>query len=362
MPDYYQIFKYTSSEFLPRLTDLVRTRAYFAAAYAGYSDKKCKISFNQQPIPVKNVQELASIIFPNDVRLAANITPSGNNTTYNYAWELVVVIRPTSGALDNMTIVNGIMVRGGKHIKYVTNKLIEGVKLEICKHLKDKNAKFVPSQLTNNIFIMLNSKIPNPSWTGQRKDILEIDIRKLSHYVVPQGIIKELTENVKEFLIDNIIKKETKAVKHTDYEKYTPAKKAGTDQSHKCVLIMAEGDSALTQVVVGISNNKHLDKRYYGMISLGGVPINARKNCSKYVRPDKSIRYAKNAKLSKNVLMNVLMEVIGLRHDFTYSTPKELASLRYGALVACVDQDDDGKNILGLVANNINYFWQGRLY
>jgi DNA topoisomerase II len=373
MPDYTGLFEYKSAqEAYPLLVDLIRTRMYFAAAYVG---PKVKVLFNGTKIDIKSIFDVSAICFPGAKQFTCSITPDTTKATpqqrhYKYPWEVCVVLtESTQFECAHLSNVNGVMVKDGKHYRHLLNLLVKSVKEKIAKTTQDKNLKFSPNYITGNIFIFINAKVPKPSWTGQRKDILDVPPKRLSGYTFEAPFIAKLATYLQEKILENVFEtlpeaSGKKKAQKVDYDKYKPATKAGTKQSSKCGLIMAEGDSAMSQISVGISHS--LGWTYYGIISLGGVIINARKEC--IVMEAKGGQYVKKStKLINNIFMNVLSDVTGLNIYYKYdpksaSYEKEMAELKYGYMVACVDQDLDGKgNILGLLLNTFDLFWPNLL-
>jgi len=399
MPDYAGTFGY--KELTPAiysgLSDLVRTRVYYAAAYIEYTRAASKIIasdntgntpaskiavsetavwFNNERINAGvGIESIARILFPLAPRFHTIVKPTidakkKSKLHYKYPWEVCAVIAP-SGKYDlgHLSIVNGIVVKSGKHVKYIIDEIIAGVHNVIAKIFNDKQLNFSNTFITNNLFILINCKIPLPSWDGQRKDVCELDIKKLSGYKLDPKFISQLSEKLKDQIVDNIFSKVKtangkKKNKDSLYEKYIKARKAGGRQSLECGLIPVEGDSAMSQVCAGISAHVGFDK--YGVISLGGVIMNARKQC--VIISTKTGKFIKKTNaLTNNLFMKVLVEVTGLNTDYSYepNSPtyaNEMSELYYGFMVACVDQDLDGKgNILSLLLSTFDLFWPNLL-
>ncbi|SIP86043.1 DNA topoisomerase II [Pacmanvirus A23] len=381
VPDYVGTFGYEKFDETTynHLVDIVRTRAIFAAVYAHYTvntantKQKFELYFNDEKINFTSISDIATVIFPNSTLIKTIVTPNPKTKSrliYNYSWEVCAVITDTSKIdVSQVSIVNGVVVKDGKHTKHIFNTIIDGVKEKVGKKLKDKDVKFSSAHITNNMFLLVNSKIPCPAWTGQRKDTMDTDIRKFADYQPDVKFINTIADKVNDQIIESIFSTEVKTTsskkKHTEYDKYRPAKKAGSKKSLDCTLIAVEGDSAMTQVISGISEN--LSFEYYGAISLGGVIVNVRKECTIHERANGEKHIKKSKKLTENIFMNVLLEVTGLNPNYKYDQTsktykRELAELKYGAIVGCVDQDLDGKGkILGLLLNTFALFWPNLL-
>jgi DNA topoisomerase-2 len=112
----------------------------------------------------------------------------------------------------------------------------------------------------------------------------------------------------------------------------TDANKAGTKQSHECVLILTEGLSASGLARAGIAAIKGHDR--YGVFPLRGKVLN--------------VRDASTDQISKNVEIAHLKQILGLQHKKVYENVKDL---RYGHIMIMTDQDHDGSHIKGLLIN-----------
>ncbi len=368
IPDYTGLFGYSTFDetTYSQLVDIVYTRAVFASIYAHYTcmQKRVGIFFNGVEIPYRGVCDLANLLFPNSHRVSTVLTPtvSSNMPEYKHPWQVCAVITDVMPA-NQLSVVNGIVVSQGKHMERLFSQISTGINANIAKILEDKNLKIPTNSFLQNIFLMVNAKIPNPNWTGQRKDVLDINTKYLAGYVLDRKFLAGICMHMKEQITLNIIASENKPKKtKLDFEKCSDAEYAGGSRSHECVLIPVEGDSAMTQVRTAISNNPHMGFKKYGIISLGGVIMNARKECT-VIESNGTKLVRKTNKLAKNVLMEALMGMLGLNMTFKYDRDsatylREMKSLRYGSMAICVDQDLDGKgNILGLLLNLFELFW-----
>ena len=366
-PDYNGIFKQDITTAYATLHDVILTRVVFASAYVNYVNKiygnkqQIKIIYNNLLIDINGAADIGALMFPGSKLIYDVIKPNLLSTpvahTYKYPWEIGVVITDSAQS-SGISNINGIVVQKGKHLKHIQNQIVTSVKNSMAKLLSDNDSKFKLSSsiITDHIFIILNSQIPNPSWTGQRKDVFDItDIKLLNGYIVGKEILIAVESAIRDFIIDEVLGKKTTASK-TKYEKYHGAKYAHGATGKKCKLLLAEGDSAMNHLFAGISNRIGFD--YYGIISLGGVIINARKKC-KYIET----KSKKHFSSVKNIFFNAFLEVTGLnpkcRYDPNTPTyPAEMKKLKYGGVIAFVDQDLDGiGNIFGLILNMFEYFW-----
>ena len=373
-PDYIGLFGYKQfgeTEWID-LVPVVRARAAYASAYIGFACKGVSVWFNDELLPFKSMSDIASVLFPGASMVKTVISPvidpkKKSRIHYKFPWEITAIVAPNTHGV-NLSNINGVVVRDGNHIKYARGLITKAVQEKILKMFNEKEAKLSGSYAGDNLFIMLNTQIPNPGWEGQRKDVLVAKIDRFAGYSLDtkfaSKIIELMQASVTKNILSNIPTATGKKTTTVTYEKYTPAMKCNTKQALKCTLIASEGDSASTQVCTGIANNMGFE--FYGVISLGGVIMNARKQCT--VTETANGKYVKSStKFDKNILVNALCEVTGLNPSYEYmigsaTYKKEMSELRYGHFCAYVDQDTDGKgNILGLILNIFDLFWPNLL-
>ena len=127
-------------------------------------------------------------------------------------------------------------------------------------------------------------------------------------------------------------------MKNLSILKLTDAKKAGGSQSHKCTLILTEGDSALALALAGLSVVK---TDYYGAYPLKGKILNGEK--------------ANKKQWAENTVIQNVVKILGLKHGVKYTNAKDL---RYGHVLIMSDQDVDGFHIRGLVKAMFSSHWK----
>lgn len=396
MPDYTGQFGYESmsGETLTQFTDLLRMRVAMASAYIKFipsiiaplragSMRLPKVviptvSFNGQPI-VYDTAAVARAMFPGARTYTCKIQPivpppnAKSAIHYKYPWEVCAVMLDGIDAINipdrkYISNVNGIVVRDGKHIDKVLDGIVKHISADISTALKDANSKFSPSHVTNGVFLFVNCAIPNPSWTGQRKDVLDVDMKALSGYLPTAPFLKDMSAIMRDSILATILNKPTnKPTKNTMKseftKKYRPAQDKSKANAHRRNLLFCEGDSALEQVCVGVT--KTIGWKYTGVMSTGGVPVNVR-NFVKVINTPSGEKLVPKKKLLSNIFFGQLRDHIGLDLDATYADTaqghKERKNLKYGHFVGVVDQDLDGKgNILCLVINMFELLWPNLL-
>ncbi len=265
-------------------------------------------------------------------------------------WEVGIYIdnNRNNKKITSVSFVNGINTEfGGKHVDHVV-KTITDLLIKKLKTLK-KFSKFTikPETIKKLFIIFINSQIEDPSFDGQTKSMLKSSVKSFGSVCVPsENFINKLAENT--IIHDEIILasqiKDLKLVKKNDgsklrkvrIDKLDDSKFAGTKNSHKCTLILVEGDSAKTFATSGISERK--DKEYFGVFPLKGKVLNVKK--------------ASLEKTFDNKEISNLKKILGLKTGKLLT----LKDLRYGRIIILTDEDKDGYHIKGLLINLFEEF------
>lgn len=347
------------------IEQLIVMRLYQIATFISSIGQKCKISYksNGKTINFSLPHGLLSFakLFPVEDVISLKM-----NKKSQYPWELCIGFLPGSG-FEHLSIVNGIYAKsGGTHITHLQNKLLDHLSTKINKIFSNSTVKFQKNMVLNNIFIFMAGQVTNPQWVGQTKDSLRAGRNKFKDYDLTSTSIKKIWSVIRPILQNTFIQKEIasdqkkKQIGHVD--KYDKAQKAGTKLSHKCCLLIPEGDSAANTVDTGIKNKETtLSTEYYGTFNIGGVPMNARKKVDIRKTSNGQIILRKKS-LKDNERLSSLVSVLGLDYTKNYELNtqgnKEFKTLRYGCVIVVVDQDLDGMgNIFGLLLNFFALFW-----
>lgn len=230
---------------------------------------------------------------------------------------------------------------GGTHVDYVVDKIVEAVREKIEKKTKQS---IRPSEIKNNLVIMLDCNINNPRYNSQTKEKLITQPSQFgSRFDLDEKFIKRLlaskvVENIIEWAMkkkdmDDLkdIEQRENAVRKSgfyDIPKYRPATSKKRDD---CLLFLAEGDSALSPLL-DASNPK-----IHGLFPLKGKP----ENC-----------YAK--KLTEVVSQEIMY--ISRILNLSITKP-DYNNMRYDKIVFATDADTDGQHIIGLLSLLFSRFW-----
>ena len=268
-----------------------------------------------------------------------------------YPWQVVVGASP-GGSPINFSIVNGVQVGGGDHLRRLRKLIVADMKQRVLKKLK--KAKVGDAALNNHLVVVMCGVIPNPDFQGQTKNGLMVPRDLLLEYNLDRAGLDRLwavMEEVFMFAAANSTRiprpAKNRARRLNGIKKYWPATLAGGKQRATTSLMVCEGDSAAGTVREGIGGkNTPLNFDQCGVFSLQGVPLNAFRNFIQM----KNRRPLPNSRLLKTERLMSLIQVLGLDFRLSYLTQKERNTLRYGRVVGVMDQDEDGKgNIFGLL-------------
>lgn len=205
----------------------------------------------------------------------------------NKRWEVAVKLAK-SGGFANMSFVNSVWTpRGGSHVNAITQQMVKGVE----EVLNKKGLYPTSAMIRNRMHVFVNSKIENPSFEGQTKELLiskpsnfgsvcTLPATYIKRIVKQSGIVESITRDMSlnalhesNRLLDGISKSSNKKI-ISEIPKLEDAHLAGsTRHSLDCTLILTEGDSAKALAVAGL---EVVGREKFGILPLKG------KVCCKY--------------------------------------------------------------------------------
>lgn len=249
----------------------------------------------------------------------------------------------SDGQFRQNSFVNGIWTRnGGTHVDYIYKQILQHME-PVLKKLKLRSYDF-----KRMLEITLSCHLVNPTFDSQMKESCTLPPSKFgSMFKVQKNIVQMIKSSPLMQKLESMSKKKddrklsrNDGAKRSsvDVLKLTDAQKAGTSQSHKCTLILTEGDSANALALAGMSV---VGSKHYGSYPLKGKILNGYN--------------ASNDKWSKNAVITDVIKCLGLKHGTKYTDVK---SLRYGSILIMADQDTDGFHIRGLVFSIFGSHWK----
>lgn len=273
--------------------------------------------------------------------------------------EMMILDTPDAGMC--LSYVNGLLtIHGGVHTKEafsaISGKILNIIN-ETAEKKKKKDADYKAPKLTvedlkRHISIILNCRLPDPTYTSQSKTEVA---KPKPHIEIPEKLIKtmetwdlitRLYATLESKMYGALNKSNGGKVKHLALEAGEDANDAGTEQSSKCILYLVEGKSAAAYPKKRIIMMQG-GKDFGGYYPLRGKFMNVRNANILHVAENKEVKAIKS--------------LIGLREGLDYSMIENLATLRYGYIMICVDADSDGFHIASLLINYFDKFYPGLL-
>ena len=246
-------------------------------------------------------------------------------------WE-IGISKSLDNSFNQISLVNGISTyNGGTHVNSVTNQITKKIQETLLKRNKKLNVK--QNDIKNHLFVFVNCKVVNPDFDTQAKENL---ISRITSPEVSDNLIKKIAGSA---MIDELIRflmikedfdaKKDIAKSKVKIGKLDDAAKAGTSESEKCLIFLAEGDSASSSVIAGLSSVPNPD--YFGVFPLKGKPLN--------------VRDVNMSKIKENEEIKNIINILGLEFGKKYT---DLKKLRYGKVVLMADADCVDENTLVL--------------
>lgn len=304
---------------------MIERRVYEIA----FTNPKLKVSFNGKKIEINTFEKF--------------VKQFSNESVYYECgdrWRLGIAYSAKS--FDHVSFVNSTpSFDGGTHLDYVTDKIIDAIREKIEKKTKQT---IKPSDIKNNLVILLDCNINNPRYNSQTKEKLITPPSQFgSQFTLDEKFIAKL---LKSKVVENIIewamrKKEMDELKKIedhakkarskgfhDIPKYRTATSKKRDE---CSLFLCEGDSAMTPLEAS-SNPK-----IHGLFPLRGKP----ENCF--------------AKSLSDVVSQEFMHISRIL-NLSITNPK-YEDMRYKEIIIATDADYDGYHITMLLTLLFKKFW-----
>lgn len=317
---------------------MIQRRVWDAAActHAGV-----KVYWNGKMVPIKTFEKYV------DMFIGSKADAKRVYICPHPRWEIVVAV--SQSGFKSMSFVNGIATtKGGSHVNYIVNQVIDGLK----GLNKKKDVEIKPAYVKDHMFVFVRCVLVNPTFSSQAKTECTSKVAAFgSRVVLDDDFFKKVA---KLGILDEAVAlarhKETRELTKTDGVKKTTirgipkledANKAGTKESHKCVLVLTEGDSAKTFAISGLSV---VGRDYWGVFPLRGKLLNVRDASTKSIMENQEIQQLK--------------QILGLQQGKEYT---DVSSLRYGRVMILTDADVDGSHIRSLLINMFDHFWPSLL-
>ncbi|WP_407305895.1 ATP-binding protein [Acinetobacter sp.] len=267
-----------------------------------------------------------------------------------------------SEGFEQISFVNSVETyQGGTHVTYCINQIVDALRERIKKKHK---VEVSPSDIRNHVRIYISANVNRPRFSSQTKEnMLSPPSEWKTSWQVPDKFIRKLMDS--EIIVSVLdwvkakeqadlmkdLRKANKEVGKADprkVDKFSDAMERHDRQ--KCILFLAEGDSASKSIQGGRGKNP-----YIASFPMKGKPLNVReKEISRVLGLDKKKeKEAAGKKVEPNEIQKILT-IIGLQIGVPVT---DLSQLRFGKLAVASDADVDGFHICGLIMNLIDHFW-----
>lgn len=330
------------------IIDVLRRRVYDMAG----TTKGVTVELNGNAIPITDFKAYVNMFLNRGENTPSKVIyykQPGNDSR----WEIAFAV--SDGNFRQMSFVNSIATTsGGSHVTHVLDQITTHAVEQMAKRNKGKAGKLTKQHVRNHVFLFINCKINNPSFSSQTKEQLTSKVSAFgSRCELSEKFMKDVMNqtDLTDRLLEQSERQADKEMKKLDgggrkrrltgYSNLADANKAGTRESHKCTLIICEGESAKGSAVVGL---EIVGRDYYGCFPIRGKMLN--------------VREASHDQIMKNAEIQALKQIIGLQHKKHYTSTE---GLRYGHIMIMTDQDHDGSHIKGLIINFLESLFPGLL-
>ena len=333
--------KYTEIKFIPDYDRLgvsmdegntlkIIKRVYDVAA----CNPKLKISLGGKLIRIKSFKDYIQLYTDDFV------------FTEDKFWK--VGVSSSDGSFEHVSFVNTTeTTTGGTHVNLVAAQIIDQIRFYIKKKHK---IDVRPSEIRNHMTLFIDVAIVNPRYDSQTKTTLETEVRDMGSIFEPDD--KFINKIIKSDIIQDVLdwaeakreadekkeqrklNKDSKRNNPRGIEKFSDANEK--KNRYKCILALAEGDSASK----ALQSARDRNSKYFGSYPLKGKPLNVR---------DVDLK-----KLMKNEEFVNLMTILGIGIGDKIVDPSELY---FGKIAFMTDQDVDGTHIRGLLINLFYKHW-----
>jgi DNA topoisomerase-2 len=253
---------------------------------------KVKVYFNDTLIPMKNFKDYIQMYINEEEYFTETI---------NENWE-IGVCKSSDDQFEQISMVNGIFTyEGGTHVNYITNQITKKISEALTKKYK---GKVNITDIERNLFVFVNCKIANPSFTSQTKEKLITKILRNSE-ISDNFIKKIMNSEIVESIINYIEAKEAAKLRTQSagkkskikIKKLDDANKAGSKDSSKCLLFLTEGDCLQEDTKISIIRNGFKIETEIKNVKIGDVVITHKNNIGIINQISKKIKKCVKIKL-----------------------------------------------------------------
>jgi DNA topoisomerase-2 len=303
---------------------------------------KIPIRINSTDYDFSDVEVYAKTFFP---EVEEYVVHRQYNKNRKLLPEVELCILSTIDEGEIVPFVNGMFNRGGGVHVDAAYQALQPI-VDMINSSTDSTVKIKWQDLKKHLTVIVNCQLPDPTFGGQTKTILEspkVSIR-LAQDIIQQisqwGVIERLTDELTVREKAKMTKGDGKRGKRVKISKGTDANWAGTDKSSECTLIVCEGKSAAGFAITMISSMEDGFNRY-GLYPARGKSLNTRQ--------------ASRKRILENKEATEIRRLVGAVEGIDYTEPANRNTLRYASLCILTDSDYDGYHCRGLVIGMIEH-------
>ena len=263
-------------------------------------------------------------------------------TDSNSDWNIGIT---NSDGFEQISFINSVETyQGGTHINYVMDQITS----KLREHFKKKHKVDVkPSDIRNHIRVFIFGTVNRPRFSSQTKENMISPVSEWkTNWTVSDKFIKNILKtDIIQSILDWIsakekaqlmadLRKANKNLDKSDPKRVEKFHDASTKDRSEAILLLAEGDSALSGLLSG------RDPKTMACFPLRGKPINVTPMELKDILDNKEF---------KNI-----MTITGLNFG---EKVESVSDIRFSKIIISSDQDLDGYGIRGLLINAFYKFW-----
>ena len=168
------------------MMNLLIKRVYDIGAVTDQTQKKIKVSYNKNVLPVKTFTQYL------DLYIGQKDESKRVYEYHNDRWEYAVAFSDKHEFIQ-VSFVNGICTpKGGKHVDYVLGQIVR----KLCAYIeKKKKISCNPATIKEQLILFIRCDIENPSFDSQTKDYMNTPSNKFgSQCTVSDNFIDKLAK------------------------------------------------------------------------------------------------------------------------------------------------------------------------
>jgi len=317
-------------------SEFVRNRVVELAA----ANPGVKFSYNDEAIKIKNLERG---LFGNRASFSLTVENSGAG----FSSQFVLVPDFVAGGDAAHSLVNNIPTfNGGSHIDSFRKHFVGNLLTVLARESRRRGLTPNRSDVLEGLLIYNVTRMNRPDFDSQSKTRLineEVD-GWIRSGIEDERVLKRVVKDNPEWINSIYTRCAARTQKKDDAETAKLARKVlrtkvpklmdatGRDRS-KCILLLTEGDSAISMA------SSVRNPEIHGGLPLRGKILN--------------VRGESNKTILDNAILQDIMSSVGL----TLGQPADRSQLRYGQVWITCDADTDGANIMALLVNFFHLGW-----